>query len=114
MQVTHLQEARDHLLALCRQQLLKKQNNRIHYNWEQQARLEQKPPPGSWRIWLILAGRGFGKTRTGAETLRQWVSHNTCKNIALVAATEHEAPAHYDPWAQWASCGTPSWRTTGF
>lgn len=27
----------------------------------------QMPPPGDWSIWAILAGRGFGKTRTGAE-----------------------------------------------
>ena len=25
-----------------------------------------------WRFWLLLAGRGFGKTRTGAETVREW------------------------------------------
>lgn len=32
-----------------------------------QPRPEQIPPPGDWRVWLILAGRGWGKTRTGAE-----------------------------------------------
>ncbi len=30
-------------------------------------RLAQLPPPGDWAIWAILAGRGFGKTRAGAE-----------------------------------------------
>lgn len=35
--------------------------------WRLQARPEQKPPAGQWNIWLILAGRGWGKTRTGAE-----------------------------------------------
>jgi predicted phage terminase large subunit-like protein len=30
-------------------------------------RPEQVPPPGDWRVWLIMAGRGWGKTRTGAE-----------------------------------------------
>lgn len=32
-----------------------------------QPRPEQTPPPGDWRVWLIMAGRGWGKTRTGAE-----------------------------------------------
>lgn len=31
------------------------------------GRPEQQPPDGDWSIWLILAGRGWGKTRTGAE-----------------------------------------------
>jgi predicted phage terminase large subunit-like protein len=30
-------------------------------------RPEQVPPPGDWCVWLIMAGRGWGKTRTGAE-----------------------------------------------
>src|SRR3990167_6464904 len=32
--------------------------------WRQVARPNQIAPDGDWRIWLILAGRGFGKTRT--------------------------------------------------
>lgn len=39
--------------------------------WRQTARPEQIAPPGDWSIWLILAGRGWGKTRTGAEWLRE-------------------------------------------
>lgn len=40
----------------------------IQGDWLLNARREQLPPPGDdWRIWLILGGRGFGKTRTGAE-----------------------------------------------
>ena len=40
--------------------------------WDLLARPEQKAPPGDWLTWLILAGRGWGKTRTGAE----WVHAN--------------------------------------
>jgi len=40
--------------------------------WELLARPEQRPPQGDWLTWLILAGRGWGKTRTGAE----WVQAN--------------------------------------
>lgn len=41
--------------------------------WWFMARPEQYPPVGSWHIWLLLAGRGFGKTRTAAEWLTQAV-----------------------------------------
>lgn len=44
-------------------------------------------PGGDWDIWLLLAGRGFGKTRTGAEAIRQWVNDGTYKLIHLVART---------------------------
>ncbi len=61
------------------------------YTWALHARPSQKIPPGSWTTWLIMAGRGFGKTRTGAETIRQWVERRHCKRIALIAETELEA-----------------------
>lgn len=37
--------------------------------WWWTGRPEQFAPPGDWLIWLILSGRGWGKTRTGAEWL---------------------------------------------
>lgn len=37
------------------------------YDWSNWARPEQIPPAGDWFAWLIEAGRGWGKTRTGAE-----------------------------------------------
>ena len=39
-------------------------------DWRRVARPSQRMPAGEWIIWLILAGRGFGKCRTGAETVR--------------------------------------------
>jgi predicted phage terminase large subunit-like protein len=39
--------------------------------WRQEARPQQLPPEGDWFVWLIMAGRGWGKTRTGAE----WLAH---------------------------------------
>lgn len=54
------------------------------FDWMHQARPEQLPPPGSWKIWLILAGRGFGKTRIGAETVRQWVHQKAYRRICLL------------------------------
>jgi phage terminase large subunit-like protein len=47
------------------------------FDWRAKARPEQLPPDDPWSTWLILAGRGFGKTRTGAETVREWVTGST-------------------------------------
>lgn len=57
-----------------------------HY-WPLSARPEQLPPSGDWTIWAIIAGRGWGKTRTGAETVRSWVWEHGYKRIALVGST---------------------------
>jgi len=69
----------------------------LKYTWEFWARPNQLEPEGDWHTWLILAGRGFGKTRTGAETIRNWVCGSTplskgrCSRIALVAETGADA-----------------------
>ena len=48
----------------------------------------QREPPGDWRIWLIRAGRGFGKTRAGSEWVSQIARDMPQARIALVAATQ--------------------------
>lgn len=68
-------------------------------DWRFWARKEQLPPEGNWSTWLILAGRGFGKTRTGAEWVRARVEGKTpleagaakARRIALVAETAADA-----------------------
>ncbi len=60
------------------------------YNWLDCARPNQIPPSGNWKIWLLMAGRGFGKTRTRAETLRTWIKAGICKRIALISNTDIE------------------------
>lgn len=60
------------------------------YNWDIQARKNQIPPDGNWTTWLILAGRGFGKTRTGSETIRRWVHNQKSKRIALIGGCINE------------------------
>ena len=55
--------------------------------WSALARPEQLPPPGFWRTWLVLAGRGWGKTRTGGETTAAWAAAGTARRIGVVAAT---------------------------
>lgn len=43
-----------------------------HWRWMMAAHPYQLEPKGDWTVWLFLAGRGAGKTRTAAETLRDW------------------------------------------
>jgi phage terminase large subunit-like protein len=60
--------------------------------WPAIARPNQLPPPGDWwQIWLLLAGRGYGKTRTLAEWVCQQVASGQASRIALVAATAADA-----------------------
>lgn len=63
----------------------------LEKEWLFNARREQWPPKGNWQTWLLLAGRGFGKTRTGAEWVRLQVQRGKAKRIALVAPTAADA-----------------------
>lgn len=63
----------------------------ILYDWRVWARHNQLPPATAWRIWLLLAGRGFGKTRTGAEFVRWKVETGQAGRIALVGPTAADA-----------------------
>jgi phage terminase large subunit-like protein len=61
------------------------------YDWRDYlARPEQITPDGDWDIWLILAGRGWGKTRTGAEWVKEAVAKGY-KRIALIGETAADA-----------------------
>lgn len=69
----------------------------LRHEWRFWARPDQMAPEGDWTTWLILAGRGWGKTRTGAETIRGWVcgssplGRGSYGRIALVAETSADA-----------------------
>ena len=60
-------------------------------DWAWWRRADQQPPAGDWHVWMLLAGRGFGKTRTGAEWVRAFAEATPGARIALVAASLHEA-----------------------
>ena len=74
----------------------------LRWDWKFWARPTQLPPKNAangkpWLTWLILAGRGFGKTRIGSETVRSWACGNTplapgkFARIALIAETAADA-----------------------
>ncbi len=59
-------------------------------DWSFWARWSQLPPPGEWRSWVFLGGRGAGKTRAGAEWVTDLVWRRQARRIALVAPTFHD------------------------
>lgn len=69
----------------------------LAFRWQAKARPEQLAPSPlqadgtAWRTWLILAGRGWGKTRTGAEWVRDEVETGRVGRVALVAETAADA-----------------------
>ncbi|MFT6459757.1 MAG: phage terminase large subunit-like protein [Pseudophaeobacter arcticus] len=65
----------------------------LPYLFEVWAHAHQLPPPGDWRTWVILGGRGAGKTRAGAEWIRSQVEGATplapgrARRLALIGET---------------------------
>lgn len=67
--------------------LTPEQGSQLLYDWRFWGRPEQQTPPGEWTTWVINAGRGFGKTRAGAEWVRWQVEHGGKRRIALIGPT---------------------------
>ena len=63
----------------------------VRRSWRQWAHPGQVPPEGAWHTWLIMAGRGYGKTRAGAEWVREIAENDPTARIALVGASLGEA-----------------------
>src|SRR5712671_4496681 len=77
---------RDQVLA----GLTESQAEELNYDWRGiWARPNQLPPGGSWRYWLLMAGRGFGKTRVGAEWIRE--EAEVRGRLALIGPTAADA-----------------------
>lgn len=72
------------------QSLTERQAEELLWDWRAWARPNQIQPEGDWLTWLVLAGRGFGKTRCGAEFIREEVTSGRAKRIALVAETQKD------------------------
>lgn len=78
-------------------ELTEAQAQELLWDWKAWARPNQLAPEGNWLTWLVLAGRGFGKTRCGSEWVRQIVCGSTPLSggshgrVALVAETAADA-----------------------
>lgn len=75
------------------EELAPEEQRELRHHWCLYARSGQVPPDADWRTWLILAGRGFGKTRAGAEWVRALAEADPGVRVALVGATLAEARA---------------------
>lgn len=73
--------------------LSKAERKEFQHHWKLWARERQLPPPGDWTTWLVLAGRGFGKTRAGAEWVRTTAQADPAARFALVGASLGEVRA---------------------
>ena len=70
------------------ERLTEEQAAALLWSWRHwHARPNQILPDGAWVHWLLLAGRGFGKTRTGAEAVKEWAQEKLEAPIHLVAPT---------------------------
>jgi len=69
------------------QSLSQKEAEALLYDWSFWARPNQLPPDLDWYIWLLLSGRGFGKTRAGNEQVIKWAKSGASP-IALVGQTK--------------------------
>ena len=72
-------------------EMTEQEQREFRHVWRISARNAQVAPDSDWRTWLIMAGRGFGKTRAGAEWVRELAEAEPTARIALVAATLGEA-----------------------
>ena len=63
------------------------QRRELNQRWRQWAHRGQFPDGGDWRIWMIVAGRGYGKTRAGSEWVSARARTDASLRIALVGAT---------------------------
>ena len=61
------------------------------YDWRHWAREKQLAPEGDWTAWLVLAGRGWGKTRTGAEWFRHGAEARPGGRGMLLSSTPADA-----------------------
>jgi len=75
-----LRELPDAEVSAALKQLGAEKTEELQHSWEFWARPEQLEPKGNWNIWVALAGRGWGKTRAGAE----WVRHRIKKGDKIV------------------------------
>jgi len=71
--------------------LTEEEAEELLWDWRFWARPKQLPPPGEWSTWVLRAGRGFGKTRSGAGWVHERAMAWPSRWIALCARTPSDA-----------------------
>ena len=64
----------------------------LAWNWEFWRQPHQVPPEPPWRVWALIAGRGSGKSWTGAQWVRSEIESGRRRSIALVAPDTPRRP----------------------
>jgi len=67
--------------------LTEQEADALLHSWWWTAREDQNAPEWDWFCWLVLAGRGWGKTRTASEWIVEQIKQGTAKRIALIGRT---------------------------
>jgi phage terminase large subunit-like protein len=80
-------------------------------DWRFWGRGKQQSPFGAWAVWLVLAGRGFGKTRTGAEWFTWRMMRGRYGSGAVVGATAADVrDIQVEGESGLLNIGNPAWR----
>ena len=66
---------------------------KLNSGWWFWLRDEQREPAGSWRTWLLLGGRGAGKTLAGAHFIANGIGNETMRRVGVIGATHHDVRA---------------------
>lgn len=80
------------------------------WDWRFWARPKQLPPEGDWATWILLAGRGFGKTRSGCGFVHERAMQSPGRWIALVAKTPADARDYMIEGPGGLIRNTPPWQ----
>jgi predicted phage terminase large subunit-like protein len=90
--VVKIQQNDEKRLALLTSQLDESEAHAFKHilQWQKSARTKQKCPNGDWSVWLILAGRGWGKTRTGAEDIVSYAMRHPNVRCGVIAPTRQD------------------------
>ncbi len=93
------------------QGLSQSQASELLYDWRGfWARPNQLPPSSDWIYWIVLAGRGFGKTRIGAETVRQWAKDPNARILMIAPIASEVQGVMIDGPSGLMSCYPPDRR----
>jgi phage terminase large subunit-like protein len=80
------EEGRQYILH----RLNQSERRELDERWHQWAHAGQNPDDGDWRIWMIMAGRGYGKTRAGSEWISRLARGDGRLRFALIGATQDD------------------------
>lgn len=85
-------EDHDEALAQFQQQSSAAERETFKYAWTALwARPNQRLPEGEWDTWMVRAGRGYGKTRTGSEGVRRLVNEGRARQVTIIGPTAADA-----------------------